>query len=51
MVGNLSGLGDNGALDELFGRVPSHPLPEPYEPAPPAEPRLLVIVSWSGRTW
>jgi predicted Zn-dependent peptidase len=42
VVGNLSGLGDNGALDELFGRFPSHPLPEPYEPAPPAEPRLLV---------
>src|ERR1700755_567295 len=42
VVGNLSGLDDNGALDELFGRFPSHPLPEPYEPAPPAEPRLLV---------
>jgi predicted Zn-dependent peptidase len=42
VVGNLSGLGDNGALDELFGRFPSHPLPAPYEPAPPAEPRLLV---------
>src|SRR6476659_8617861 len=35
VVGNLRGLGDNGALDELFGRFPSHPLPEPYEPAPP----------------
>ena len=42
VVGNLSGLGDNGALDELFGRFPSHPVPEPFEPAPPAEPRLLV---------
>src|SRR5947208_5241764 len=34
VVGNLSGLDDNGALDELFGRFPSHPLPEAYEPAP-----------------
>ena len=42
VVGNLSGLGDNGALDDLFGRFPSHPVPEPFEPAPPAEPRLLV---------
>jgi predicted Zn-dependent peptidase len=42
VVGNLSGLGDSGALEELFGRFPSHPLPEAYEPAPPAEPRLLV---------
>ncbi|HET7048774.1 MAG TPA: pitrilysin family protein [Solirubrobacteraceae bacterium] len=42
VVGNLSGLGDNDALEELFGRFPSHPLPEAYEPAPPAEPRLLV---------
>jgi predicted Zn-dependent peptidase len=42
VVGNLSGLGDNGALEELFGRFPSRPEPEPYEPAPPAEPRLLV---------
>src|SRR2546429_7636288 len=31
VVGNLSGLGDNGALDELFGRFPSHPVPEPCE--------------------
>src|SRR5690242_1493818 len=42
VVGNLSGLDDNGALEELFGRFPSEPVPEPYEPAPPAEPRLLV---------
>jgi predicted Zn-dependent peptidase len=42
VVGNLSGLDDNGALEELFGRFPSHPVPEPYEPAPAAEPRLLV---------
>jgi predicted Zn-dependent peptidase len=42
VVGNLSGLGDNGVLEELFGRFPSRPEPEPYEPAPPAQPRLLV---------
>ncbi|HEY1511306.1 MAG TPA: pitrilysin family protein [Solirubrobacteraceae bacterium] len=42
IVGNTSGFGDNGALDELFGRFPARPEPEPYEPAPPAEPRLLV---------
>src|SRR6185312_7795470 len=42
VVGNLSGLDDDGALEELFGRFPSEPVPEPYEPAPPAEPRLLV---------
>jgi predicted Zn-dependent peptidase len=42
VVGNLSGLDDNGALEDLFGRFPSEPVPEPYEPAPPAEPRLLV---------
>jgi predicted Zn-dependent peptidase len=42
VVGNLSGLGDNGMLEELFGRFPSRPEPEPYEPAPPAQPRLLV---------
>src|SRR5205807_6442493 len=41
-VGNLGGRGENGALDGRFGRFPSHPLPEAYEPAPPAEPRLLV---------
>src|ERR1700742_892167 len=35
VVGNLSGLDDNGALEALFGRFPSEPVPEPYEPAPP----------------
>jgi predicted Zn-dependent peptidase len=42
IVGNTSGFADNGELDELFGRFPARPEPEPYEPAPPAEPRLLV---------
>jgi predicted Zn-dependent peptidase len=42
VVGNLSGLGDNAALEELFGRFSAQPEPDPYEPAPPAEPRVLV---------
>ncbi len=39
-VGNLGSL--NGQLEELFGRFAAEPEPEPYEPAPPAEPRVLV---------
>src|SRR5207248_459292 len=42
VVGNLDGLDGDGSLAELFGRFPAAPEPEPYEPAPPAEPRLLV---------
>ena len=44
LVGNLSGLdgGDNGRVDELFARFPAGPAPDPYEPAPPLEPRVLV---------
>jgi len=42
VVGNLSALGENGTLDELFSRFPSQPKPDPYEPAPQAEPRVLV---------
>jgi len=42
VVGNLEHLPANGALDELFGRFPSLPDPEPYEPAPPLHPRTLV---------
>jgi predicted Zn-dependent peptidase len=41
IVGNLSAF-DNGDFEELFGRFESRPAPEPYEPAPPAEPRVLV---------
>jgi predicted Zn-dependent peptidase len=41
-VGNLDGLPANGALDELFGRFEAGPEPEPYEPAPPFTPRVLV---------
>jgi predicted Zn-dependent peptidase len=42
LVGNLEGLPENGAVEELFTRFPSRPDPEPYEPAPPAQPRILV---------
>jgi predicted Zn-dependent peptidase len=41
-VGNLTGLPENGALAELFGRFEEHPDPEPYEPAPPFTPRVRV---------
>src|ERR1700742_34586 len=41
-VGNLEALGDNGALDELFERFTAAPEPEPFDPAPPQEPRVLV---------
>jgi predicted Zn-dependent peptidase len=41
-VGNLEALPDNGQLEELFGRFPSQPQPEPYEPAPSFSPRVLV---------
>jgi predicted Zn-dependent peptidase len=42
LVGNLEGLPSNGEVDELFSRFPSRPAPDPYEPAPAAEPRILV---------
>ena len=42
LVGNLDGLPQNGAVDELFTRFPSRPDPAPYEPAPPQQPRILV---------
>ena len=42
LVGNLEGLPDNGAIEELFTRFPDRPDPEPYEPAPAAQPRVLV---------
>jgi predicted Zn-dependent peptidase len=42
LVGNLGALSDNGDLAEAFERFPSHPDPEPYEPAPPFSPRTLV---------
>ena len=42
LVGNLDGLPENGAVEALFTRFPGRPAPEPYEPAPPAHPRILV---------
>jgi predicted Zn-dependent peptidase len=40
LVGNLESL--NGQVSDLFTRFPDHPEPEPCEPAPPLEPRILV---------
>ena len=42
LVGNLEDLPGNGAVDELFTRFPSRPVPAPYEPAPAQHPRILV---------
>jgi predicted Zn-dependent peptidase len=42
LVGNLEGLADNGEVQELFTRFPERPAPAPFEPAPPAHPRVLV---------
>jgi predicted Zn-dependent peptidase len=39
-VGNMEAL--DGQLEQAFGRFESRPEPEPYDPAPPAEPRVLV---------
>ena len=38
LVGNLEQLG-NGTVEELFGRFPAQPEPEPAEPAPPRAAR------------
>jgi len=42
VVGNLSAVADNGAIDELFGRFPGVGDSEPYDPAPPLAPRTRV---------
>jgi len=42
VVGNLDSLGGDGTLDELFGRFPARPEPAPFDPAPPADNRVLV---------
>jgi predicted Zn-dependent peptidase len=42
LVGNLEALPRNGVVEELFARFPERPSPDPYEPAPPAHPRVLV---------
>jgi predicted Zn-dependent peptidase len=41
-VGNLNTLSPDGELDELFARFARHPQPDPYDPAPPPEQRVLV---------
>jgi predicted Zn-dependent peptidase len=42
LVGNLSGLPDDGELAEMFNRFPSISSNGASEPAPPFEPRTLV---------
>ncbi|HEV2787201.1 MAG TPA: pitrilysin family protein, partial [Solirubrobacteraceae bacterium] len=42
IVGNLSHVPRDGAATELFERFPALPDPEPYEPAPPFAPQVLV---------
>jgi predicted Zn-dependent peptidase len=42
-VGNLDSLpAENGVLDDLFSRFAPQPEPEPYDPAPAFNPRVLV---------
>jgi predicted Zn-dependent peptidase len=41
-VGNLEAVGEDGELDELFGRFEPRPEPESYDPAPALVPRVLV---------
>ena len=41
-VGNLDFLPPDDQLDELFGRFPAQPEPQPFEPAPSFSPRVLV---------
>jgi predicted Zn-dependent peptidase len=42
LVGNLEHLPTESELQELFGRFPKLPEPDPYEPAPTFEPEKLV---------
>src|SRR5580704_15625209 len=42
LVGNLDSLPPDDQLNDAFGRLDAEPEPEPYEPAPPLEPRVLV---------
>jgi predicted Zn-dependent peptidase len=42
LVGNLDHLPDDGRLEELFGRFPVIPEPEPYPAAPSFAPQTLV---------
>jgi predicted Zn-dependent peptidase len=42
IVGNLEHVSADGATDELFERFPMLPEPEPFEPAPPFSPEVIV---------
>jgi predicted Zn-dependent peptidase len=42
VVGNVEHVPSNGEVSELFGRFPSLPAPDSYEPAPSFEPQILV---------
>jgi predicted Zn-dependent peptidase len=42
IVGNLGSTGAEGELEALFERFTARPKPEPFEPAPPQRPRILV---------
>lgn len=42
IVGNLDGLPDDETLADLFGRFPTLDSPQPFDPAPDFEPRLMV---------
>jgi predicted Zn-dependent peptidase len=42
VVGNLSAVADNGAIDELFARFPDLPAPDAYDPAPAFAPQTRV---------
>jgi predicted Zn-dependent peptidase len=42
LVGNLEHLPGEDGLEEMFGRFPALPEPEPYEPAPAFAPQTLV---------
>ncbi len=42
VVGNLEHVPENGAFSALFERFPTLPAPEPFEPAPPFEPKVIV---------
>ena len=42
IVGNLEHVPANGPVSELFERFPTLAVPEPYDPAPAFEPRIMV---------
>jgi predicted Zn-dependent peptidase len=42
VVGNLSAVAENGAIDELFARFPDLPAPDAYDPAPAFAPQTRV---------